>query len=579
MASTTKPACKYEHMTVFQKPCCWIGTGRGDTLQIDQKVLQEIQCIEEELIVVAIAGPYRTGKSFLLNRLAGCNSGFPLGSTIESVTKGLWVWCLMHPKENGKVMLLLDTEGLGDIKKGNPEHDVWILTLALLLCSTLVYNVLAVLSQDLVEKLDMVAEVAKKLADKRSSDDSTFPDLILSLRDFTLDLIIDGREVTPDEYFEHSLELRPDDDPDENAKAYNDQRNRIKTFFPRRKCFTFDRPARKNVLKRLSEITDEELDTDFVQEAVTFCEFIFENSPVKLIDVNVAATGRKFCDLAESYVQSILQGDLPKFYDTLQALSIKECQRAADDSVALYIAIMFASIEIPTQTLGTLHAAHAKCLEEVLDIFRRRAGNNDNGEFMDKLLVRLSKEFEHIYQQNKEVSIQQSRDLLRNLYAPLAEKKFSGAYNKRSGFLEYIRDRNRMKKKYMNYLHVLGYKAIEAFQEFEKDKENESEMLEQMDLMIMQHAFHMEDLQEELNRINRQVRLPTRHSLEEERHIQERKKFVQRQLRELEEKQNAELQRIQQALQDRCSEALSSQKEQMHQVHEKQLEALRKQMH
>ncbi|KAL3866794.1 hypothetical protein ACJMK2_044062, partial [Sinanodonta woodiana] len=451
-------AGKYEHLVVFQRPCCWIGTGQGDTLQINQKVKQEIECIEEELVVVAIAGPYRTGKSYLLNRLAGYNWGFPLGSTIESATKGLWVWCLMHPKEKGKVMLLLDTEGLGDIKKGNLDHDVWILTLALLLCSTLVYNVLAVLSQDLVEKLDLVAEVAKKLGDKRSSDVNTFPDLILSLRDFTLDLIIDNREVSPDEYFEHSLELQPDDGTDGNSKAYNDQRNRIKNCFPRRKCFTFERPAQRNVLKKLSEITDEELDSEFMQQTMSFCNFIFEKSSVKLIDVNVPATGKKFCDLAESFVHSILQGDLPSFHDTLQALSIKECQRAADDSVAMYIRIMFASIKIPTHTLDILHAAHERCLEEVTEIFRGRAMNDDNGEFMEKLVVGLSKEFEHMYQENKEESIKLSRKRLNELYDPISVKILAGVYNRRSGFLEYSNDRYKMKQLYMDSVHALGYK-------------------------------------------------------------------------------------------------------------------------
>ncbi|KAK3607896.1 hypothetical protein CHS0354_036722 [Potamilus streckersoni] len=572
-------AGKYEHLMVFQRPCCWIGTGRGDRLQIDEKVLQEIQCIEEELVVVAIAGPYRTGKSYLLNRLAGYNWGFPLGSTIESVTKGLWVWCLMHPKEKGKVILLLDTEGLGDIQKGNLEHDVWILTLALLLCSTLVYNVLAVLSQYLVEKLDLVSEVAKKLADKRSSDVSTFPDLILSLRDFTLDLIIDNREVSPDEYFEHSLELRPDDGTDENAKAYNDQRNRIRKSFPRRKCFTFERPARKNVLKKLSEITDEELDSEFVQQTMTFCNFIFENSSVKLIDVNIPATGRKFCDLAESYVHSILQGDLPSFHDTLQALAMKECQQAADDSIAMYIGIMFASIEIPTHTLETLHAAHERCLAEVLEIFRGRAMNDENGEFMEKLVVGLSKEFEHIYQENKEESIKRSHKLLKELYTSIAEKLLAGVYNRRSGFLEYSNDRYKMKETYLDHIHELGYQAFEVFEEFDKEKHMESEMLQQLDLRITEHAIHMEDLEEELNQINKQIQLQAQVSQEDQRHMQERKENLQKQLREMEESHRTQLQKTHQALQNRCSEALSRQRDQINREHDKQLEALRRQLH
>ena len=36
---------------------------------------------EKKVAVVAIAGPYRTGKSFLLNRLLNQSKGFEIGST------------------------------------------------------------------------------------------------------------------------------------------------------------------------------------------------------------------------------------------------------------------------------------------------------------------------------------------------------------------------------------------------------------------------------------------------------------------------------------------------------------------
>lgn len=42
--------------------------------------------------VVAIAGPYRTGKSFLANRLLNQSKGFEIGSTTEACTKGIWIW-------------------------------------------------------------------------------------------------------------------------------------------------------------------------------------------------------------------------------------------------------------------------------------------------------------------------------------------------------------------------------------------------------------------------------------------------------------------------------------------------------
>ncbi len=43
--------------------------------------------------VIAVAGQYRTGKSYLLNRmLLNRQKGFGVGPTINPCTKGLWIW-------------------------------------------------------------------------------------------------------------------------------------------------------------------------------------------------------------------------------------------------------------------------------------------------------------------------------------------------------------------------------------------------------------------------------------------------------------------------------------------------------
>ena len=43
--------------------------------------------------VVSVAGMYRTGKSYLINRmLLNRQKGFSVGPTVNPCTKGLWVW-------------------------------------------------------------------------------------------------------------------------------------------------------------------------------------------------------------------------------------------------------------------------------------------------------------------------------------------------------------------------------------------------------------------------------------------------------------------------------------------------------
>jgi len=40
-----------------------------------------------------------------------------MSATIEAKTKGIWIWCVPHPRLKGRCLVLMDTEGLGDPMK------------------------------------------------------------------------------------------------------------------------------------------------------------------------------------------------------------------------------------------------------------------------------------------------------------------------------------------------------------------------------------------------------------------------------------------------------------------------------
>ena len=61
------------------------------------------------------------------------NAGFPLGSTVQSKTKGIWMWCVPHPRKTDHTLVLLDTEGLGDIEKVRHHVQIVLHLLHLLL--------------------------------------------------------------------------------------------------------------------------------------------------------------------------------------------------------------------------------------------------------------------------------------------------------------------------------------------------------------------------------------------------------------------------------------------------------------
>lgn len=91
-----------------------------------------------------MAGLYRTGKSYLLNRiLLNRNNGFGVGPTINPCTKGLWCWGTPlkgTTKDGEKVnILIVDSEGIGALDE-DQNHDIKIFTLAILTSSIFIYN-------------------------------------------------------------------------------------------------------------------------------------------------------------------------------------------------------------------------------------------------------------------------------------------------------------------------------------------------------------------------------------------------------------------------------------------------------
>lgn len=95
--------------------------GRRGRWSVGEAAAAELSKHESPLAVVAVAGRYRGGKSFLLSQLAGGDeasaAAFSVGHTVESHTRGIWMARQLLPARTATgeavELLLLDSEGLG----------------------------------------------------------------------------------------------------------------------------------------------------------------------------------------------------------------------------------------------------------------------------------------------------------------------------------------------------------------------------------------------------------------------------------------------------------------------------------
>ncbi|CAK6441320.1 unnamed protein product [Pipistrellus nathusii] len=446
----------------------------NERLSVNQKALEILDQIFQPVVVVAIVGLYRTGKSYLMNRLAGQNHGFPLGSTVQSETKGIWMWCVPHPSKPDCTLVLLDTEGLGDVEKGDSKSDLWIFALAVLLSSMFVYNSLNTINHQALEQLHYVTELTELIRAKSSPkhlevEDATefvsfFPDFIWAVRDFTLELKLNGHPITADEYLENALKLIPGSNP--KAKISNIPRECIRHYFPKRKCFVFDRPTQDtSLLANIENILESQLDPKFRQQSDNFCYYIFTHAKTKTLREGVTVTGNRLGTLVVTYVDAINSGAVPCLENAVTTLAQLENSAAVQKAADHYSEQMAQRVSFPTDTLQELLDLHTACEREAIAIFLEHSFKDDQREFQRKLTEIINNKKESLLLKNEEASEKYCQHVLDHLSMALVESISEGTFSVSGGHKNYSRAKEKIEQRYWEVPRK-GVKAMEVFQEF-----------------------------------------------------------------------------------------------------------------
>ena len=205
------------------------------SLVADESTLGWLASLDpRRLSVVMCAGKFRTGKSFLLNRLLGFDpgEGFGVGDTVQACTRGVWVSTKLLEGSDGGQILVCDTEGI-DALDVESEHDVRIFALAVLLGSVFCYNSTSHIDEAAVQTLSLLTRVASSL-------DNTLhrPVLYWVLRDFELQLVDNrGNPMSHEAYLEAALHS-----PEGASASKCSTREAISSIFLKRHLVTLPRP-------------------------------------------------------------------------------------------------------------------------------------------------------------------------------------------------------------------------------------------------------------------------------------------------------------------------------------------------
>ncbi|XP_048046214.1 guanylate-binding protein 4-like [Megalobrama amblycephala] len=255
-------------------------------------------------------------------------SGFALGNTIETETKGIWMSCVRHPYKEGHTLVLLDTEGLGVVDKGDSKNDGWIFCLAVLLSSTLVYNSRGTIDNNAVEKLHYVSELAEKI--KIESVEAAEEEFL-----------------TEDEYLEFALQLK---------KGVN------------KKISVYNLPRNLEVTGR-------------------FCDHIFHKSFVKTLKGGHKVTGKLLGNLVQIYVDTISSGKVPCLDNAVVTLANLENQAAVQEALKVYQSGMEEVKNKFPVSVDDISSEHQKFSSLATAEFMKRSFKDEKGEYLTKLMV------------------------------------------------------------------------------------------------------------------------------------------------------------------------------------------------
>ncbi|XP_053393795.1 guanylate-binding protein 2-like isoform X2 [Mercenaria mercenaria] len=468
---------------IFETPMRLVVNTDGKTT-LNHETLAELSKIEKTLNVVSVVGSLRTGKSFLLNKLANTEAvvvknGFETGHTTKAVTKGIWVMCRPHPTQEEQVLVLLDTEGIDDPDKVEITDDQWLFILSTLLSSTMVYNTRGHFDRPAIDKFRFLREIKTSISvTGATTDDSIldffFPNFVLALRDFNLTI----EEKTADVFLEGKLVLQRG--LTDSIRKFNEPRQLIRRYFKKRRCFIFIKPAKQKLISQLMKVPETDLKPEFLQTLNSFRDYIFSCAP-KTLKSGRGINGRMLATLLTNYVNSIQDGKPPCLSEAMATMADIENACAVEKATEVYNTEMKKRIvahNTPTDTgLVTFHRDSMKAAIEVL---KTGLVFDDEQVYEEQAVVK----FKELLRKFKSAADKNSRAICLNrleiLNLKVVKKMNNRVYCHPAGYDEYMKDIDWLIKQYNKDAPYLGTKARASLQEFLDGKESEEEKVYQM---------------------------------------------------------------------------------------------------
>ena len=407
----------------------------------------------ETLGIISLVGKYRTGKSFLLNRVIlnrKENIGFNVGPTFKPCTKGIWIWSdplILNNVHCSQPFpcYLIDTEGLGAYDE-EINHDSKIFLIAVLISSLFVYNSFGAIDENQITDLSFVLNLSKTIKIKSVSIEDNeeelakyFPSLLWLLRDFSLKLEDkNGNVITEKQYLENALvELSG---LSSTVEEKNRVRALIRAYFPERDCFCMVRPIEEERdLQNLQNLPDNQFRKEFLEQSKIFRNKVMKKTKPKRFR-NKLLSGSMLVELVQSILDSINSGGIPIIENSWRYIMKNECIKNSKELINKFI-IEINKYKDENKNKPDFLNNVKKYVKKLADNYIKNFLNNNllddeesKKEFAEKLekkinveLGRFNKEIDKITEEKFENDL---NDLSNKFIESFKQNNYSDNYNK-----------------------------------------------------------------------------------------------------------------------------------------------------
>ncbi|KAL6500540.1 hypothetical protein OROHE_025906 [Orobanche hederae] len=376
-------------------------------LRLAREGLEAIEKITTPIAAVAVIGPYRSGKSFLLNQLLSL-SCFGVGHLRDTKTKGIWVWGTPIELEIDGVktsVFYLDTEGFESVGKSN-VYDDRIFALATVMSSVLIYNLPETIREADISRLSFAVELAEEFYGRVKGQDVAFePAKLLWLiqRDF-----LQGKSVQ--EMVDESLRRVPNANGDKNIDQVNQIRESLAIMGDNSTAFSLPQPHIQRT--KLCDLNDDELDPLYVKRRDQLKEVVSSIIRPKIVQ-GKTLNGREFVSFLEQILDALNKGEIPSTGSLVEVFNkgiLERCLKIYTDRMS--------NLGLPMSE-EYLQKAHEGSKEAAMLAFDEQHFGRHHAKRSAKKLI---EEIEKIFKNSVLANEYQSSKLCEGLYTSCEEK-------------------------------------------------------------------------------------------------------------------------------------------------------------